>query len=170
MHFSCLELCPNRQQCSWRHSESLLSSPAAGFCVWQKKKGTKKNSMPKCDLWFHIFVFMQHYPSFLHRLLFQWTYGRSESCGWGRAPETSSATQRRLVNWTPPTASSSSMGWSFASAPSVWLVSMFLLLSKLLQHSGSKVKRHPYFSFVWSMYWMYWKLNDYILLCEFKYF
>jgi len=54
----------------------------------------------------------------------QSTFVRSGSCGWGRAPVILSATQRRLVNWTLPTASSCFTAWSSASGRSVWPVSV----------------------------------------------
>ena len=43
------------------HTVHLFSSLAADFCVF----GREMNNVPKCDLWSCIFVFMQHYPSFL---------------------------------------------------------------------------------------------------------
>lgn len=85
---------------SHTNTEYLFSSSAADFCVF----GSEMNNMPKCDLWLCIFAFMQHNPSFLSLSLLQSTYGRSGSCGWGRAPVILSATLRRLVSWTPPTA------------------------------------------------------------------
>lgn len=51
--------------CFWplwtAHTVHLFSSLAADFCVF----GREMNNVPKCDLWSCIFVFMQHYPSFL---------------------------------------------------------------------------------------------------------